>query len=193
MNPELRTPRDTSPIRGTGTARSRLLALIVSLAVMAVAGIGLAGAASAAPPAAPTVSVPVTGTAADGGAVDGAFAIQRFVVQNGALQAVGTFTGTIENAAGAVVASGSQQITMPVDLQQTTGTCDILTLVLGPLHLDLLGLVIDLNQVVLEITAEQGPGNLLGNLLCAVAGLLDGPSPLSGLAALLNRILAILG
>jgi len=60
-----------------------------------------------------------------------------------------------------------------------------------------LGLVVDLNQVELNITAEPGPGNLLGNLLCAVAGLLDGPGPLNnllnGIATLLNRILGALG
>jgi hypothetical protein len=72
-----------------------------------------------------------------------------------------------------------------------TGTCDILNLVLGPIHLDLLGLVIDLDQVVLNITAQAAPGNLLGNPLCAVAGLLDGPRPLGARAGLLNRILAI--
>jgi hypothetical protein len=73
--------------------------------------------------------------------------------------------------------------------------CNVLNLVLGPLHLNLLGLVVDLNQVILNITAQPGPGNLLGNLLCAVAGLLDG-TPLSGLlgqiSTLLNSILAIL-
>ena len=83
---------------------------------------------------------------------------------------------------------------MPVKLNQSTGTCEILTLVLGPLDLNLLGLVIQLDSVDLNITAEQGPGNLLGNLLCAVAGLLDNTgSPTGGLAALLNRILGILG
>ena len=49
--------------------------------------------------------------------------------------------------------------------------------------------------MVLDITAQQGPGNLLGNLLCAVAHLLDSNasgSGLNGLAALLNRILALL-
>ena len=65
---------------------------------------------------------------------------------------------------------------------------------LGPLHLDLLGLVIDLNQVILNITAEPGPGNLLGNLLCAIVGLLDNPaSPGGALAVLLGRVLALLG
>ena len=52
--------------------------------------------------------------------------------------------------------------------------CPILDLELGPLDLNLLGLRVELNQVVLDITAIPGPGNLLGNLLCAVAGLLDG-------------------
>jgi hypothetical protein len=55
-----------------------------------------------------------------------------------------------------------------------------------PLDLDVLGLQIDLSQIVLDITAEAGAGNLLGNLLCNVAGLLDDPS---GLA----RLLRILG
>ena len=67
---------------------------------------------------------------------------------------------------------------------------------LGPLHLNLLGLVVDLNQVHLQITGQQGPGNLLGNLLCGVAGLLDnGPAGgltnglLQGITNLLNQIL----
>lgn len=52
--------------------------------------------------------------------------------------------------------------------------CPILHLELGPLDLNLLGLRVQLNQVVLDVDAIPGPGNLLGNLLCAVAGLLDG-------------------
>jgi hypothetical protein len=57
----------------------------------------------------------------------------------------------------------------------TTPTpCPILHLDLGPLDLTLLGLHVHLNEVVLDVEAIPGPGNLLGNLLCAVAGLLDG-------------------
>jgi hypothetical protein len=48
------------------------------------------------------------------------------------------------------------------------GTCSILDLVLGPLHLDLLGLVVDLNRVHLTITANPA-GGVLGQLLCGVA------------------------
>jgi hypothetical protein len=48
------------------------------------------------------------------------------------------------------------------------GTCSILDLVLGPLHLDLLGLVVDLNRVHLSITGNPA-GGILGRLLCGVA------------------------
>lgn len=58
---------------------------------------------------------------------------------------------------------------------QAGATCPVLDLVLGPLHLDLLGLVVDLNQVHLTVTqvhltvtATQG-GGLLGNLFCSLA------------------------
>ena len=55
--------------------------------------------------------------------------------------------------------------------------------------LNLLGLMVHLDRIVLDITAQSGPGNLLGNLLCAVAGLLDHNGPLAGIANLLNQIL----
>lgn len=56
-------------------------------------------------------------------------------------------------------------------LQQSTatGTCPILDLILGPLHLDLLGLIVDLNQVHLTITANP-TGGVLGSLFCSLAG-----------------------
>ena len=72
-----------------------------------------------------------------------------------------------------------------------TGSCEILNLVLGPLDLNLLGLEVHLDQVVLNITPQAGAGNLLGNLLCAVANLLNSGgflSILEDLTALLNQI-----
>jgi hypothetical protein len=54
---------------------------------------------------------------------------------------------------GTVLEPATQVVTSPL---QVTAKCTILDLVLGPLHLDLLGLVVDLNQVHLLITAEQG-------------------------------------
>jgi len=67
-----------------------------------------------------------------------------------------------------------------------------LHLELGPLDLDLLGLVVHLDKVVLDITAQPGAGNLLGNLLCAIANLLNSNGGLSTIVNLLNQILAVL-
>jgi hypothetical protein len=54
--------------------------------------------------------------------------------------------------------------------QSTAGAvCPILDLVLGPLHLNLLGLIADLNQVHLSITADPN-GGVLGSLFCSLAG-----------------------
>jgi len=57
-------------------------------------------------------------------------------------------------------------------------TCEILSLSLGPLDLNLLGLRVQLNNcangpVTVDITAIQG-GGLLGDLLCGLSGLLSG-------------------
>jgi hypothetical protein len=83
-----------------------------------------------------------------------------------------TVTGTIE-ALGMTDTFVADISSLVNPLQTPPGQCEILDLVLGPLDLDLLGLVVFLDTVHLNITAQQGPGNLLGNLLCAVAGLLD--------------------
>lgn len=128
------------------------------------------------------------------GSFQGVFDITRFAVQDGQLVAIGTLSGVVRDALGNVIGNiTNQALTLPVLLPTTTGTCEILHLELGPLDLNLLGLVVHLDRVVLDITAEQGPGNLLGNLLCAIAGLLDAGGPLQGLAALLNQILRVLG
>ena len=141
------------------------------------------------------VGVPITGTFTDAlggvGTFTGNFDITRFVSRNGQLLAVGSLTGTLTDSLGNVIGSITQAVSIPVF--GAAGTCDILHLTLGPLDLNLLGLVVHLDQVVLDIVAQSGAGQLLGNLLCAVANLLNHGSPLTGLTTLLNQILRILG
>ena len=66
------------------------------------------------------------------------------------------------------------------------GECPILNLSLAPIHLSLLGLNVDTSAICLDITAIDG-GGLLGDLLCAIANLLQRGQPLadvlSGLTA----------
>ena len=147
-------------------------------------------AVAAKPPPAGSVTVPVAGTIDGGGTFAGNFEITRFATRAGNIVALGNLTGTATTTTGTQAVDTT--LALPVTVAQAT--CDILHLELGPLDLDLLGLVIHLDRVVLDITAEQGPGNLLGNLLCAIAGLLDpGPAnPLGQIVSLLNQILAIL-
>jgi hypothetical protein len=74
-----------------------------------------------------------------------------------------------------------------------SAACQILDLTVGPINLDLLGLVITTNTIKLNITAQPGPGNLLGNLLCTVARLLDSSASGNAIANLLNRVFGLLG
>jgi len=90
-------------------------------------------------------------------------------------------------AAGVPLAVAAAQTALPVTIVDTS--CQILHLDLGAISLDVLGLQINLSRVILDITAQAGAGNLLGNLLCAVANLLNNPNPL---ARLLNSILELI-
>jgi hypothetical protein len=171
------------------------LALLTALVLALAGGAFAASTATAAPPQATGLTAPVTGTFTDAlggtGTFTGTYEIERFVNQNGGLAAVTTLTGTAVNSLGVVVGTVDQTVTVP--LQQASGSCQILHLELGPLDLDLLGLVVHLDRVVLDITAEQGPGNLLGNLLCGIAGLLDSGATTNAIVRLLNQLLGLLG
>jgi len=98
------------------------------------------------------------------------------------------FTGFTTNQAGQLMANGTAfniPLSTPVTLTTTPNaadpTCPILNLHLNAIHLDLLGLNVDTSNICLAINAESGPGNLLGNLLCNVANLLNTGTPLSNI------------
>ena len=151
----------------------------------------------------------VVGTFGRAGTVRGQFVPLRSFVRSGEAFVQGNLTATLRRGNGALVGRVTRHdVTLPVraagghlagaaaastTAAAAAATCPILHLVLGPLDLNLLGLMVHLDRVVLDITAQSGPGNLLGNLLCAVAGLLDNTNQtllnLLRLASLLNRII----
>ena len=122
----------------------------------------------------------------------GTFAIQRFAAVGGVLNAIGTLTA----ANGWVTTLAVPASVQPPLAPDPPLTCPILTLTLGPINLNLLGLVVSVpTPITINIVAIPGPGNLLGNLLCAIANLLNsGPlaTILNQLVALLNQLLASL-
>ena len=155
-------------------------------------------------------TVAVKGATKSGKQFAGTLGIQRFVARNGKAYAVGTLKGTL--AGHHVTRYG---VMMPASLNQNprasgaraghaAANCPVLNLVLGAIHLNLLGLVVNLGgnggtaPITLNITAVSGPGNLLGNLLCGVSNLLNQGSPsllsqiqgdLQSLTGLLNNLL----
>ena len=91
-----------------------------------------------------------------------------------------------------VLAASSSLPATAAQAQAQPQTCQVLKLVLGPLHLDLLGLVVDLygktrsDPVIVTITAQPDKG-LLGQLLCGIAGG-GGVTNLAGLQSLLSSL-----
>src|SRR4051812_27390679 len=177
--------------------KPRMIGAVALFSAASLFGGGAAATMATAASAAPQVgaAAPHTGSITSSspipctlGGVAGTcdLAVTSVTLVDGVLNAVGTVTGTVAGA----------PVTVPFQapLQATAGSCPVLDLTLGPLHLDLLGLVVDLNQVHLTIVAQPGPGNLLGNLLCAVTHLLDntgaGGNAVQNLINLINGILA---
>jgi hypothetical protein len=106
-----------------------------------------------------------------------------------ATRADGDFTREVSTNFNRVVELSSAANASDVTTQQRE--CQILFLDIRPIFLDLLGLQVSLSRVTLDITAVEGAGNLLGNLLCALVGLLDPGDTLANAdsARFLNNLL----
>jgi len=108
-------------------------------------------------------------------------------VQQQAASLLPIVINSVTNTAQGLVANaslGGTNFTIPLRLavpsgQSPTATTQILNLHLGPIDLNLLGLRVQTSEICLNISAQSGPGNLLGNLLAGVAGLLDQGLPLN--------------
>jgi hypothetical protein len=178
---------------------------VAAIAAAIVCGLTLAqGASAQTAPARLTQVVPISGAAKNGSKLTGSYTIERFVAKGGKVYSVGTLKGKLRGkrvvkhdvrlpaTVGDASARASQ---VPLPPLPPGNACAILSLDLGPVNLNLLGLVVRTNQIQLRIDAVQGAGNLLGNLLCGITGILN-PSaltstPLGQLAQVLNALLAL--
>lgn len=179
-----------------------VLAAVCAAALIAPVAAGAQTPTTTGIPTTSFAHIPVSGMAQPNGKqFTGHFDVTQFVTRNGKAYALGTLTGKIGNRT-----VSKSNVAIPASVKQGSGvspaaTCPILHLVLGPLNLNLLGLTVHLNQVVLDINAQSGPGNLLGNLLCSVANLLNGtatttpltPGQLAGLLNILQQLVNIPG
>jgi hypothetical protein len=147
--------------------RTRIAAGATAAAMVSI--FGLAGTTASAAPSAPpstvaaaqaAVDLPVTGTPPDGSTFTGQLSQLAVSAVNGVPMLSGVLTGTGLPAAG---------VPFTTAITGATAACQVLNLNIQSLNLDLLGLVVNLDAVHLAANAVPGAGNLLGNLLCALA------------------------
>jgi hypothetical protein len=183
-------------------SRMLLVAAVAAFAAMLIGGVGTAAAQTSGTPL--TKVVAMTGKAKNGKKFTGTYTIQRFTRRGSQQYAVGTLKGRLK---GRHVKRSNVRIPVSLDrpaagaaqLPQlpipTPGACTVLNLVLGPIDLNLLGLRVATNEIRALIEAVPGAGNLLGNLLCGVTGILDPqaatPASPSVLTRVLNALLAL--
>jgi hypothetical protein len=112
--------------------------------------------------------------------------VQTLTLVNGQLQASGIASVLIKGTTYTTPFTAPANLSLAADQSAAAAAgCPILDLMLGPINLNLLGLVVQTSPICLTITAYQG-GGLLGDLLCSVANLLN-----NGLS--LNQILSGVG
>ncbi len=91
--------------------------------------------------------------------------ITSFAAQDGRLVAKGILTGKLRN--GKAVAQDRSRIRFQVSQRRQGRRCDILTLNLQQLYLELLGARVETSAINLELYARRGA--VLGNLFCALS------------------------
>jgi hypothetical protein len=149
-----------------------------------------------------TAAAPLTGT----------LAVQRFARTDTGVAAVGTLTLSVTDPATNAARTIVTQVAMPLARQGSSTaatdtpvgqapsivaasatTCGTLNLALGPVDVEVLGLTLQVQRVAVDVSAAQGAGDQLGNLLCQIAGLLDNETAPAPLVTALNRLLDLLG
>ena len=154
-------------------SRKLLATLTALVAVGALAFTATATSSGNAAQARGTAAAPQA--VAQFGTVTVTLKIGKFVKRGRALVAVGTATAKFQptpaNPNGLPTASVSKQFTARVKTLRTFMSaqriCPILNLTLGPIDLNLLGLIVHLDTVHLTITANS-QGGLLGRLFCSL-------------------------
>lgn len=148
-----------------------------------------------------SLQLPITGTVAGGGTFAGTLSLQKFVVRDGQVAAIGMVRGTVTSSAGAPLGTVLVgPLTLPVQVgpgaaMATTSaapvvaqaTCQVLHLDIGAVNLNVLGLLVVTQPISLDISGDSA--GVLGHLVCTI---LDTLNSVVGLVDLLNQLLGLL-
>jgi hypothetical protein len=156
------------------------------------------------------LAVPITGSVADGGTFNGTLIVHKFAIRNAKIVAVGAISG-VATAAGSTRTGLQAMVELPVTVSDGAApggrverqshvdgewgrpafllaqTCGVLHVEIGPHTIDLLGLIVALDPIVLDISGDSA--GVLGNLVCQALALLNN---IVGLIGILNLILGLL-
>lgn len=112
-------------------------------------------------------ALPATGSfgspSGSGGTFVGAYRLERCVAQFGQLAAAGVFTGELIDPRGARIGVGARRTTVAV---QAHPTADGLLLELGPVDVNLLGLLVSMDGLSVDVqgsSCEQVVRDVLGH------------------------------
>jgi hypothetical protein len=152
----------------------------VTVDIVAIAGDGLLG----------DLLCSVAGLLSDGinlGDILGELPADDLTSLTGAIQDI------LNEVFGQLLTTGTPATTAQQANQGNNHQCNVLLLELPDgLTLELLGLLVDTSPICLDIHAEEGSGNLLGNLLCQVSHLLDRPANGNAVQAQIRKISRLL-
>ena len=143
------------------STKNRIISAIVAVSVLAMTS-GLPEAVAVpTPPAPPSINIIPN--------------ITSVALVNGVLTATGTATAVIHGRTTTVPFSAPLDVTATPNPQDPS--CPILNLRLGPINLNLLGLVVQTSAICLDITGFTN-GGILGQLLCGLSNALNNGIPL---------------
>jgi hypothetical protein len=146
-------------------------------ALVAVAALAFAATATGSGSATQSrARIAATGSTQQIGMMNVRVTIQKFVRRGTRLYAVGTTYAKfapVASRSDLPAATAAKRFTARVRaikaIHSAQRICPVLELTLGPTHLNLLGLIVDLSTVHLVITADS-QGGLLGRLFCSIGG-----------------------
>jgi len=128
-----------------------------------------------------------TDAAGGRGAFSGNLDLVRFAVRQQFIVVIGNLTGVLAESSGVVVGRVNEPVEFPVVV--VTGTCELLHLDIGPLDLEVRGILVHFEKDALGITVQNGPDR---SLLCSTAKLLASQPSHETVATQLNTVLSVL-
>lgn len=172
----------------------QLRAMAVALALLGAAAAGPSPAVATNPGFDPFDRIPAAGSDPSGAEFIGTLDVREFEARGDELVAVGTLSGQLARTVGGIVepVGTLDEARVEVPVGAVSASCERLVVAFGPLPLDPLGPVVQVNPIRVDDADPTANGGSAEPRLCAIAARLQGATPavladqLDGVAASFN-------